>query len=256
VTLTNRVFANSDVAFREYRGLLMQGHYDVRRNWMVNGHWTMQLKNDGNYEGEASGQILTSAIGNYPEILSESRHYPTGRLSSFQRHKVDLWTIYQLDFGRWGDGSVSGLWRYNSARAYTLRANSQAITPVQAALLASLGYVDAPGAQSVFYSAPGAESFAGYGMFDTSFNYNVAVFGRLRPWVKLDVFNLLNNQKPISWNTSIRQDATTPRDGLGLREGYTKGALFGQATGNGNYPAPFAGQTGGRTLRVSLGVRF
>jgi len=256
VTLTNRVFANSAVAFREYRGLLMQGRYDVRRNWMVNGHWTVQLKNDGNYEGEASGQILTSAIGNYPEIFSESRHYPTGRLSGFQRHKVDLWSIYQLDFGSWGDGSVSGLWRYNSARVYSLRAANQAITPVQAARLASLGYVDAPSSQNVFYSTPGSERFAGYGMFDTSFNYNVPLFSRLRPWVKFDVFNLLNNQKMISWNTTIRQDATTARDDLGLREGYTKGPLFGQATGNGNYPTPFAGQTGGRTLRLALGVRF
>ena len=167
-----------------------------------------------------------------------------------------MWSIYRLDLGNWGDGSVSGLWRYNSARAYTLRAANQGITAVQAGLLASLGYVDAPGAQNVYYSAPGSESFAGYGVFDTSFNYNVPVFSRLRPWVKVDVFNLLNNQKLISWNTAIKQDAATPRDGLGLREGYTKGPLFGQATGNGNYPAPFAGQTGGRTLRVSLGVRF
>jgi hypothetical protein len=256
LTLTNRVFANSDVAFREYRGLLMQGRYDVSRNWMVNGHWTVQLKNDGNYEGEAASQILTSSVGNYPEILSESRHYPTGHLSNFQRHKVDLWSIYKLDFGSWGDGSIGGLWRYNSARVYTLRAANQPLTPVQAALLASLGYVDAPSTQNVFYSAPGSESFAGYGIFDTSFNYNVPVFRSLRPWVKFDVFNLLNNQKLISWNTTIRQDATTPRDDLGLREGYTQGPLFGQATGNANYPAPFAGQTGGRTLRVALGVRF
>jgi hypothetical protein len=74
--------------------------------------------------------------------------------------------------------------------------------------------------------------------------------------VKLDVFNLLNNQTLISWNTTIRQDAATPRGDLGLRTGYVNGPLFGQATGNGNYPAPFPGQTGGRTLRAAMGFRF
>jgi hypothetical protein len=33
LTLTNRVFANSDVADRRYQGLQFQGRYTARRGW-------------------------------------------------------------------------------------------------------------------------------------------------------------------------------------------------------------------------------
>lgn len=254
--VSNRVYANSDTAFRAYQGLLFQARYPLSHDWTLSGHWTVQLKNEGNYEGEASGQILTSAAGDYPEILTESQHYPTGRLASFQRHKVDVWSIYALHFGRFGNGSVSGLWRYNSARVYSLRAANQPLSSIQATRLADLGYVDAPSSQSIYYSAPGAESFAGYGVVDLSVNYDVPVVRSLRPWIKVDLFNALNNQKVISWNTSIKPDTSAPRDVLGIRTGYVAGPFFGQATGTGNYPVPVAGQTGGRTLRLAVGFRF
>jgi hypothetical protein len=254
--VTNRVYANSDAAWREYQGLLFQGRYDLRSNWSVNGHYTVQLKNDGNYEGESGQSIGGSMIGDYPEILSESRHYPSGHLASFQRHKVDVWTIVNRDFGRFGDGTFSGMWRYNSGRVYSLRAANQGITAVQAGILADAGYIDAPSVQTIYYSGLGSERFAGYGKVDLSASYNVPVFRSLRPYVKADVFNALDNQKLVSWNTSIKQDATTARDALGVRSGYVANALFGQGTGNLNYPVPFAGQTGGRTLRLAVGFRF
>jgi hypothetical protein len=256
LTLTNRVFRNSNAAFRDYQGLLLQARYEARHDLSLNGHWTLQLQNEGNYEGEAASQIVTSQIGDYPEIFTEARSYPTGRLANFQRHKVDLWAIYQVHAGRWVQGSWSGLWRYNSPRVYTLRALNQGITATQVGILAAAGYPDAPLSQTVYYGAPGSEQFAGSAVFDTSFNYDTPVIRSVRPWVKIDVFNLFNNQKLIGWNTTIRQDATTPRDALGLRTGYVKGALFGQATSNTNYPVPFAGQTGGRTLRIAIGLRF
>jgi hypothetical protein len=148
------------------------------------------------------------------------------------------------------------MWRYNSGRTYTLRAANQGITAVQNQILGLAGYTDAPALQNVYYGALGAGDFKGYGMFDGSVSYDVALLPKLRPWVKLDVFNLFNNQKVISWNTTIRQDASTPRGALGLRTGYINGPLFGQPTSNSNYPTPFAGQTGGRTLRLAVGFRF
>jgi carboxypeptidase family protein len=254
--VSTRVYANSDDAWREYQGLLFQGRYDMRRDWTVNGHYTVQLKNDGNYEGESGQSIGGSMMGDYPEILSEARHFPSGHLAGFQRHKVDVWTIYNRDFGRYGDGTFSGMWRYNSGRVYSLRAANQGITAVQANILAAAGYVDAPSVQTIYYSGLGAERFAGYAMLDLAASYNVPVFRSLRPWLKVDLFNALDNQKLVSWNTSIKQDSTTARDALGLRTGYVKGALFGQGTGNLNYPVPFQGQTGGRTLRLAMGFRF
>ena len=85
----------------------------------------------------------------------------------------------------------------------------------------------------VFFNGErGSETFPGYGLFDTSINYNIPVFSTLRPWVKFDVYNLFNNQKLIGWNTAVTQTAASAKDGLGLATGYTPGATFGTATGN------------------------
>ena len=133
---------------------------------------------------------------------------------------------------------------------------STSITSTQHGILDGLGYPDAPQNQTIFYSSPGSEQFAGYGIFDASASYNVPVLGRLRPWIKVDVFNVFNNQKLISWNTSIAPDPTTPADALGIRAGYPRGPAFGTATSNTNFPVPFAGQTGGLTFRMAFGLRF
>ena len=53
---------------------------------------TLQLRNEGNFEGEAANQpAIASLVGDYPEILVPERNFPTGRLNDFQRHKVRLW---------------------------------------------------------------------------------------------------------------------------------------------------------------------
>ena len=111
----------------------------------------------------------------------------------------------------------------------------------------------------MYFDERGSEHFNGYGVLDFSVNYNVPVFRTLRPWVKFDTYNLFNNQKLITWNTSVRQDPNSSKDNLGLATGYIQGASFGRATANTNFPVPFyAGtlETGGRTLRMALGFRF
>jgi len=85
--------------------------------------------------------------------------------------------------------------------------------------------------------------------------------------VKLDVFNLFNNQKLIAWNTTVSQNRAGGVDNLGLATTFNKGASFGTATGNTvsnnvlsnipAYPLAFSGATpGGRTMRVAVGFRF
>jgi hypothetical protein len=258
LTLTNRVYANTDLAGRDYQALLFQGRYELQPGWTVDGHWTVQLENEGNYEGEAPNRIVTSQLGDYPEIFTESRHYPTGRLSSFQRHKVHVWSIYALDFGRAGRGAVAGLWRYNSARTYTLRGILNGVTGTQGAILDTLGYPDAPATQQLYFSLPGSEPFAGYGIFDLSGSYDVPVFRGLRPRLDVEVFNLFDNQKLIGWNTTIVPVGApgAPVDNLGLPTTYIQGPFFRQGRSESHYPVPLAGETGGRTFRVSFGVRF
>ena len=253
---TNTIYRNSSQARREYQALVGQSSYRISSAWTVKGHYTVQLKNNGNYEGETNGVPgATSMIGNYPEGFNAARFYPEGRLQSFQRHSLRLWSTYRFGMRERGDLSVSGLWRVDSGRVYSLTA-SVPLTVEQARLLSAAGYPDLPSPNLVYFGERGSQQFNGYGLFDTSISYNVPAFGTLRPWIKLDIFNLFNNDKLISWNTSVRPDQTSASDGLGLHTASIPGALFGQATSTSNYPAAFNGATGGRTFRVGVGFRF
>lgn len=267
--VSNVRYRNSDVPWREYQAMVFQSRYRFG-GVSLNGNYTVQLRNNGNYEGEGTNSPgSTSIIGDYPEATSEARHYPEGRLQSFQRHKLRAWAIYNWDMGRAGDMSISGLLRVDSGLAYSLAQRNVAPTATQRAILTAAGYPDSLGAANVFFADRGSEMFAGYGLFDTSITYNVPIFRDLRPWVKFDIYNVMNNQKLIAWSTTVSQNASTPADNLGLRTGYTPAASFGKATGNTvtnlnqtaipTYaPTGFGGTNGngGRTFRVAMGLRF
>jgi hypothetical protein len=270
-TFTNIVFQNTDLAHRQYQAMVFQSRYRVNSHWNVNGHYTVQLKNDGNYEGEGTNQPgMTSFIGNYPEAFNAARNYPDGRLQDFQRSRLRIWSVYDWNMSRYGTLSVSGLWRVDSGRVYSLAARNQALTGTQKAILAAAGYPDLPastGNMVFFTGSRGDQTFPGYGLFDTSINYDVPVFRALRPWVKLEVYNLFNDEKLIAWNTTIAQNTATV-DNLGLGTTYIPSAAFGTASGNtvtnlnsssaiNAYPLAFAGATpGGRTFLMSVGFRF
>jgi hypothetical protein len=269
-SFTNIVYRNTDLAHRQYQAMVFQSRYRVRNNWSVNGHYTLELKNEGNYEGEGTNTPgSTTWIGDFPEALPESRYWPTGTLQNFQRHRLRLWSIYNFGMGGFGDLSLSGLWRVDSGLAYSLAARNQNINATQAAILAAAGYPDQPNSGHVFFGGErGTERFKGYGLFDTSINYNIPVFRSLKPWVKLDIYNLFDNRKLIAWNTTVSQNAASSKDSMGLATGYTPNATqFGKATGNvvtnvnstgiPTFPVAFGGApAGGRTFRVAVGFRF
>jgi hypothetical protein len=220
----------------------------------VNGHWTVQLRNHGNFEGEASNNpAIGTVIGDYPEIYVPERNFPEGRLDDFQRHKVRVWGVYGQSLGRFGRLDLAPIYRFNSARTYSLVATA-AISAQQAAR--NPGYARLPTAQSLFFGERGSQSFEGFHLADLSTTYEVPVWQTLRPWVKLEVLNLFNNQKLVSWDTTITPDTAGPKDVNGLPLNYVKGANFGKATSNGNYARPRGGMDGGRTFLFAAGFRF
>ena len=265
---TNIIYQNTDLAHRQYQGMVFQARYRIKNNWTINGHYTLQLKNDGNYEGEGTNLPgATSLIGNFPEAFNPARNYPDGHLQDFQRSRLRIWSAYTWNMARYGDLSVSGLWRVDSARVFSLVARNQPLSATQTAILTNAGYPDSPSTENVFFGDRGSQQFAGYGVLDTSVNYNIPVFRTLRPWIKFDVFNLFDNLKLIAWNTTVSQNRTAGVDNLGLATTYREGTAFGTATGNtatnlnvNNIPAfplAFPGATpGGRTFRFAFGVRF
>jgi outer membrane receptor protein involved in Fe transport len=250
--LDNSVYDNSDEMKREYQALQLMGQHRLTNAISVNGHWTLQLKNDGNFEGETPSPT-GSAYGDYPEMLSLGRSAPEGRLDDFQRHKVRLWADYRAELGRYGSFTVAPIYRYNSARTYSLVLNGQPLSAVQAAR--NPGYAGNP-TQQVFFGERGSQSFEGFALVDLAMTYAVPVWRSAQPWIKFEMFNVLNNQKLIAWDTTITADPNSSRDEFGLPTGYLQGPRFGQGTSNAHYPTPRAGVDGGRLFAFALGFRF
>ena len=256
-TFTNVVYRNNAEAVREYDALEFQARYDVGPRWTLNGAYTLQIRNKGNDPAEALDRpASTGPIGDYPEIYSAERHYPDGRLPTFQRHRLRVWSAYDLGFGRAGLLSVAGVMRVDSGRVYSLTAVGQPLTAIQSARLSAAGYPDAPSSQTVFFGARGSESFNGYGALDLAVRYAIPVIKRAQVWIKADMYNALNNQKLIAWNTTITPEPSSQADLLGLRTGYRPAEGFGKATSSDDFPVPFQGEAGGRTLRLAAGFRF
>ena len=76
-TFDNVVYRNTDEPTRRYQGLLMQGSYRVRSDLQISGHWTVQLQNEGDFEGEAANQPGNpSLFGDNPEVFTADRNLP------------------------------------------------------------------------------------------------------------------------------------------------------------------------------------
>jgi hypothetical protein len=250
--LDNIVYDNSDEMKREYQALQFMGQHRLMNGLSLNGHWTLQLKNDGNFEGETPNPT-GSVYGDYPEMLSLARSAPEGHLDDFQRSKVRVWADYQANLGQFGSFTIAPIYRYNSAKTYSLVLNGQALSPIQAA--GNPGYAGTP-TQQVFFGERGSQSFEGFAMLDLAVTYRVPVWKSAQPWIKFEMFNVLDNQKLIAWDTVITADPASPRDEFGLPTGYLEGPRFGQGTSNAHYPTPRPGIDGGRMFDFAVGFRF
>jgi outer membrane receptor protein involved in Fe transport len=250
--LDRTVYRNTDVPKREYQALQLQTSYRITRRWSVAGHYTYQIENDGTFEGENPNQpAITSDFGDYPEILVPERNFPDGRLNDFQRHKVRAWTTYDQGLGRLGSVNLGILWRYDSALTYSLTAENQPISEIQASH--DPGYAQPPQLQTIYFGPRGVGSFKGAHLFDVALTYDIPVYRSFRPYFKVDVRNVFNNQTLGAGfdgtSISISPDESGPVDANGIPTTYTRGPNFGKAISNNSYPIP-------REFRVAVGFRF
>jgi hypothetical protein len=253
-TFDNVTYRNTDLPRREYQAIQFEAR---SRIWElpVQGNYTVQIRNHGDFEGEAANQPGNPGIfHDYPEMLPPSRYSPYGRLDEFQRHKFRLWTTYTQRMGRAGNVDISPIWRVNSGLTYS-HAVSVGMSEVQRAL--NPGYARAnTTSATIYFGERGSENFNGYGLLDMSFRYGVPVWRTLQPWIQAHVFNVFNNDKLIAWNTTVSADPNSPRDEFGQPTGFIKGSQYGQATANTHFPVWSTGETGGRTFRIAMGIRF
>ena len=104
-TFTNVIYRNLDIARRSTKGLSLPG--PLRHQAALVGERPLHpaVKNNGNNEGEdANKPGVTEQHGRIPgDLHLRTVLFPDGRLSGFQRHKLALWSIYNLGLGKIGD---------------------------------------------------------------------------------------------------------------------------------------------------------
>ena len=260
-TLTKVIYDNTNGIKRDYQGLVLQNTYRFRESVIFGAHYTLQIRNNGNFDGEAANQPgNVSVFADYPEIIGPAldRYLPAGRLSDYQRHKVRAYGTYSANLARFGALDVSPIWRINSGQVYSLFADGVALTPIE--LARNPGYpandISASSAYRLYFGQLGANDFKGYGLFDLALTYGVPVWKTAKPWIKVEFYNILNNDKQIAWDKTVTPDASSAKDASGLPTGYIQGPRFGQATNDNQFPQPIPGQNGGRLFRMAVGMRF
>jgi hypothetical protein len=252
-TFDNVEVQNTDIPFREYRALQFLLNHRPIRWFSFFGHYTLQLRNHGNFEGEAANQPgISSIIMDRPEFYSEARHYPSGRLPNHQKHKVRMFTNFDIGLGKAGTATLGALYRYDSPQAFSFFATNVAITPTQAAL--NPGYARPPTTQTLFFGERGAGEYEAAHLFDLALNYEIPLVKTWRPWFKAELRNVFNTQPLIGYNTTVTADPNSPRDALGLPTGYRQGSAFGTATAD--WDANFPHLPRPREFRFSVGFRF
>jgi hypothetical protein len=244
VVADNVHWSNSDIPERKYQALELQSHYDLTHNWGVEGNWTHQFKNHGNYEGESGQSIGATGIGNYPEMQS-IREIPYGRLAQFEADRVRLWTTYNFNLGRAGTLGTGVLYRYDSPQTFSYSA-SVARSAISNAK--NPGYKGAGNSVTLFWGDRGAGEYNATSLFDASLQWSIPIM-RVTPWLKFDVRNVFNKDTLLTYNTTVTADATSPLDAMGYPTGFTKAATFGRPTASTSYIVP-------RQYLVYAGLRF
>jgi hypothetical protein len=121
--------------------------------------------------------------------------------------------------------------------------------------------INANTSANLSFGERGAGQFKGYGVLDFAATYTVPVWRAVRPWIKAEVYNVLNNQKLIRWDTIVNVDPNSPKDANGLPTAFLQGPNFGKATADviaslPAFPQPVPGTNGGRLFRMAFGIRF
>jgi hypothetical protein len=242
---SNTFISNSDLPVREYEAIQLIGRCRLNDDWILDGNYTYQIKNDGNFEGEGTNTPgISSVIGDYPEIRSMEQHFPIGPLDDFQEHRLRLWSTYNLDLGRAGTLDFGLLMNFDSGRVFSTT-TSFGITAEQQAILANLGYVDQPSSQTVYFGRRGDVEFDDALTFDLAVNYQLPIWSGLRLWIKADVINLFNDDTQIAGNSIAGNLGGS--DALGLPT--TFGNVNTDARNNADFVNP-------REYRFTVGFRF
>ncbi len=257
-----KIVNDDDETVRTYRALQLQGSWQRGRLSGGGGYTLSKLRgNDEGEEGVSPGAPRNWPLSLWhPEYFGYSQRQPIGYLQQDQRHRARVWAGWHSAY-RSHVLSLSVLQRFDSGTPYSL-----------------VGEIDATGRTAPFngiprnpgYSLNWASNvpyyFSERGAFrtddvwstDVAIGYELGV--KLRPLLKVEVFNLFNNTAVV-----VPQTAVLTRQGGGASSGllafnpftetpvegvhYVRSADFGQPTGPDSYQSP-------RSVQASIALRF
>lgn len=282
VTIAN----DNDLAFRRYAGLTLQGTYrlntlDVGGNYTVSRNW-------GNFEGESVNNGPLRFEGTrFPEYRQASWNYPSGDLSTDQRHRARAWLNYRPEYAR--GLTLSVLQLMESGIPYGAGGRDAAVSGAVTsgvdprAYVTNPGYLNPPSGTDIAYYYTARDAFRTEGQIRTDFAANY-VFrlpktSSAELFFQAQIINLFNQSQLCACggtafgtggsanaggvnvqriNTAVLTPVSTPARFAAFNPfttvpvrgtNWDLGPVFGQAVNRFAYTTP-------QSLRLSFGVRF
>jgi hypothetical protein len=249
---------NTDEVSRRYLGLHAQADYRFGGRTRVGGNYTLS-RLWGTFDGENVGTgPLAAGILEYPEFFDPAWSFPEGDLAADQRHKVRLWTTYDVAFtDSLGDVTLGVLQLIESGTPYGARGSIRTAPYVD-----DPGYITPP--DTVTYYFTPRDAFRSDTLFRTDLAVNWARpvgAGRGQVFADLHVLNLFNRFQAFNRgaiNATVLTAVDDP-DAFAPFNPYTetpvegvhwgRGPQFGLPTGASAYTTPL-------TFRFSVGFRY
>jgi hypothetical protein len=244
-------YDNTNALSRDYEALQVIARYRLTDNWTVDGNWTHQLKNEGNFEGEGTNTPGSSSIfGDYQEALIQESHFPVANLNDFQEDRIRAWTNYNLEMGRGGNINFGLLANYDTGLTLEYVDTNVPLTAQQQAAIAAAGYVDSltTSANDIKFNGQTID-FGSSLTFDLSVNYQLPIFKDFKAWIKADMINIFDDDSQISGEDDVVADFSGPLNSLGIPTTFVDRSDTGDGEAAGDFVAP-------REYRFTVGFRF
>lgn len=232
------IWDNSSQARRDYEALTVTWDYRPSVRWNVGGNWTY-AETRANYEGEGRNTPSSgSIIGDYVRSVNQAFAIPYGYADDHIRHRIRAWGGYRFDFGRAGNLTLGTIGTLQSGLAFS-RSASVLMAP-------DPDYLNEAGRRYThFFDGRGNDRFNGFWRLDLSGRYQINIWKDLGTYVKLDVFNVTDNDELVAHSIS-GSAATDPVTGLLF---FQPAGSFGQPRNKDDYQLP-------RSFLIAAGVQW
>ena len=206
------LIGNTDDFKRNYNSLQLQAAYRLFSRVNLGGNYTYS-KLRGNVESETfnNATVFAGSPGStqtqYPEYFGFERNNPVGYLNEDMRHRGTLYG--NIDFPVvWGSVNLGAIERFHSGSPYSAVAaidlrDGTATGPAKGTGIVNPGYATPPSSSNYYFSDRGAFHLPTVFATDLTAQYNLPTFGKVDIFLRADLVNVFNEQKPEYVATAV-----------------------------------------------------